>query len=298
MKDLNNNKIEEETQNELQDLFNELFVSKLFDELNVIKGKKAEIENSEKIFSDIKKSIDIVGNEVEDRINGFIELISFLGNEYEDIDEEFWEERSLASVLKDFYEIIFKCKMECESQTKILGTEWEKETLHTLLHTIGNDIDNSNQHLEAVKIEIASLKSEKEKILKWKETLVNIDNNLLKIKQEFENEGVLPSIAEKNEKIIKKISECKQEMDNALQKIDSLNEVISSGFLNISGNIEKFENETVEKINSIIENNSNIEKLLAENEGNSRKRDYHLKIIVTLSVLLNLAILILLFIRG
>ena len=89
MKDLNNKQIEEETQNELRELFNELFVSKLLDELNAIKGKKTEIENSDKIFSDIKKSIDNLGNAVEDRINSFIELISFLGNEYEDIDEEY-----------------------------------------------------------------------------------------------------------------------------------------------------------------------------------------------------------------
>ena len=260
--------LKQETKDDIQELFNELFVGELSEKIaDVSEQTTGNLDTLESI----KKQTVQNSNVICDKIDELQKALCCLGT----VDD--WGEDNLTKFLNQLAELISDCKEKEKKQLNILGTEWEKTNVYDslkgieaqILETI-NIVKQTEQ--QTIKPEFEKLFNEIKQIANIIRILEKVEENFDFVKREFEEEGAIWELNKKQEEIVGDIVTYKITIEEIKNKLNLLSDLIERSFSLISEIQEIYKSGTSTMCETIKQNRDNFNKKFENYEIQGKRR--------------------------
>lgn len=137
--------LKEESKNDIQELFDELFANELKKKIDEVTSQTSE---NKQLLEKLNKLSTQNTNIIYDKLSTTSDNLQFMGT------TDDWGDETLISFLNQLALFIGNCKHEISSHSKILGESWENETIKQLLDAIDSKTIEIYNSIDSLKNEI------------------------------------------------------------------------------------------------------------------------------------------------
>lgn len=240
--------LKQETKSEIQELFDELFVSELNKKITDV---STQTTGSIDALDAIKKQANANSVVICDKIDALKEALQCVGT----VDD--WGEETLVSFLNQLAQLLVECKREVDKHTDFFGDREEDVPLFELMKNLKAQMEKLHMFIQGLENQIISVEFDKVfKEFKRIDSIVNslqsIDESLKVVKAAFNEDGLMSELSTTQKTISDDLSAHREIIDIKLDSMETSVDLLSSI---LSDNVESRNTDLLALNNALSMNN-------------------------------------------